>query len=70
MQLIKHLVIWIVVMTVVSFVGLLAFYMAQNARVPEAQMVISVIGGVVMGFAIGLVRYLKQRKAEAAKSAA
>jgi len=68
MQLIKQLVIWIVVMTVISVVGVVAFHIVQDKMIKEMPMIMAAINGLVMGFAIGLVRYLKQRRAEAGKS--
>jgi undecaprenyl pyrophosphate phosphatase UppP len=68
MKLVKQLVIWIIVMTVISVVGVVAFHIVQDKMVKEMPMIMAAINGVVMGFAIGLVRYLKQRRAGSAKS--
>jgi len=68
MQLIKQLVIWIVVMTVISIIGVVGFHFVQDKMIKEMPMIMAAVNGVVMGFAIGLVRYLKQRRAKAAKN--
>ena len=68
MKLVKQLVIWIIVMTVISIIGVVAFHFVQDKMIQEMPMIMAAVNGVVMGFAIGLVRYLKQRRAEAANS--
>ncbi len=68
MKLVKQLVIWIIVMTVISIIGVVAFHIVQDKMIKEMPMIMAAVNGVVMGFAIGLVRYLKQRRAEAANS--
>lgn len=68
MKLVKQLVIWIIVMTVISIIGVVAFHIVQDKMIKEMPMIMAAVNGVVMGFAIGLVRYLKQRRTEAANS--
>ncbi|EKD81422.1 MAG: hypothetical protein ACD_39C01818G0002 [uncultured bacterium] len=67
MKLIKQLFIWIIVMTIVNFGGTLSLYLYWNKRVPESAMVISIASGVILGMAIGIVRHLKQKRADASR---
>ncbi|OGK08163.1 MAG: hypothetical protein A2W80_00310 [Candidatus Riflebacteria bacterium GWC2_50_8] len=67
MKLIKQLFIWIIVMTIVNIGGTLALYLYWDKRIPDSAMVISIASGVALGIAIGVVRYLKQKRADTAK---
>ncbi|PKL38752.1 MAG: hypothetical protein CVV41_22045 [Candidatus Riflebacteria bacterium HGW-Riflebacteria-1] len=67
MKLIKQLFIWIIVLTILNIGGTLALYLYWDKRITDSAMVISIASGVTMGIAIGVVSYLKQKRADAAK---
>jgi len=49
-------------MIIASLVGTLGVYLCLDKQVPESTMVISVVGGVVGGVAIGVIRYVRAKK--------